>query len=327
MDRRVFLNDLLASVVVFLVALPLCMGIAIASGVPPSMGLVSGIIGGIVIGSLSGAPLQVSGPAAGLAVIVFEIVQTHGLHALGPILVLAGLMQAVAGKLMIGQWFRAVAPAVVYGMLAGIGVLIFASQFHVMVDDKPNANAIVNILTIPSAVQKGLTPMDGTPHHLAAGIGVLTLVVLAGWNWIRSKISGPLRVVPAPLLAVIAAVTVSYVFALPIAYVDVPDDVSSFIRLPEIGSFALLAKPAVLASAFAVAVIASAETLLCAVAVDKLHDDDPSDLDQELFAQGVATPSRVSWVVCRSPESSCGPRRTSSRAERRAPRRSCTASG
>src|SRR5689334_2203502 len=97
-----FTQDLLASIVVFLVALPLCMGIAIASGAPPAAGLITGIIGGLLTGALSGCPLQVSGPAAGLAVIVYEIIQKHGLAGLAPILVLAGLIQLVAGVLRVG---------------------------------------------------------------------------------------------------------------------------------------------------------------------------------------------------------------------------------
>jgi MFS superfamily sulfate permease-like transporter len=151
-------KDLLASVVVFLVALPLCMGIAIASGMPPAAGLVTGIIGGIIVGFFAGSPLQVSGPAAGLAVIVWEIVRDHGVSALGPILMIAGLLQVAAGFAKVGQWFRAISPAVVYGMLAGIGILIFASQFHAMVDDKPRGNGLENLLSIPGAIMKGIFP-------------------------------------------------------------------------------------------------------------------------------------------------------------------------
>ena len=135
--RENFTSDFLASIVVFLVALPLCMGIAIASGVPPAAGIVTGIIGGIVVGRLSGGPLLVSGPAAGLTVIVCEVVKEHGVAALGLIVLLAGVVQLLAGLLKLGQWFRAVSPAVINGMLSGIGVLIMASQFHVMLDDTP----------------------------------------------------------------------------------------------------------------------------------------------------------------------------------------------
>ncbi|MET0137574.1 MAG: SulP family inorganic anion transporter, partial [Sphingobium sp.] len=102
LTSQMLARDFTASIVVFLVAMPLCMGIAIASGVPPEKGLITGIIGGLVVGLFAGSPLQVSGPAAGLAVIVFELVRDHGLSALGPILVLAGIIQLVAGMLRMG---------------------------------------------------------------------------------------------------------------------------------------------------------------------------------------------------------------------------------
>lgn len=149
-------RDLLASIVVFLVALPLCMGIAIASGVPVAAGLATGIIGGIVVGLLAGAPLQVSGPAAGLTVIVLGIVHQQGLEALGLVVLIAGGLQIAAGLTGIGQWFRAVSPSVVEGMLAGIGILIFAGQFHVMVDSAPHRHGWENIYELPSAIRKGL---------------------------------------------------------------------------------------------------------------------------------------------------------------------------
>jgi MFS superfamily sulfate permease-like transporter len=154
--ERSFRKDFLASVVVFLVALPLCMGIAIASGAPVAAGLITGIVGGLIVGSLSGVPLQVSGPAAGLTVIVYDIVQRFGLEMLGLAVLIAGGLQLLAGVFRLGQWFRAVSPAVIKGMLAGIGVLIFASQFHVMVDDKPKGSGIDNLMSIPGAIEKGV---------------------------------------------------------------------------------------------------------------------------------------------------------------------------
>src|SRR5690606_30811738 len=121
-------SDFSASIVVFLIALPLAMGIAIASGYPPVAGLITGVVGGILVGMLSGSPLQVSGAAAGLAVVVFDGVQRFGLKTMGVVLLLAGLMQIAGAGLRLGRWFQAVSPTVLYGMLAGIGVLIFASQ-------------------------------------------------------------------------------------------------------------------------------------------------------------------------------------------------------
>ncbi len=287
MNREVIVRDVLASLVVFLVALPLCMGIAIASGVPPAMGLLSGIVGGIVVGALAGAPLQVSGPAAGLTVIVFEIVQEHGIQGLLVTVFAAGLIQFAAGVLKFGRWFRAVPHSVVYGMLAGIGVLIFSSQFHVMVDDKPAASGVTNLVTIPRAVVKGLTPSAETSHHLAASIGVVTLVVLVGWNALRRRLPKGLGLLPAPLLAVGLATTVAAVGELPINYVKVPSSIEGFITLLEPARLAELGKPGVLAMAFAMAIVASAETMLCATAVDKLHDGPRADFDKELRAQGV----------------------------------------
>ena len=112
--RQTVPRDALASVVVFLVALPLCLGIALASGAPPSAGLITGIIGGLVVGTLGGSPLQVSGPAAGLTVLVWELIQKYGLEALGPVVLLAGSFQLLAGICRLGQWFRAVSPAVIW---------------------------------------------------------------------------------------------------------------------------------------------------------------------------------------------------------------------
>src|SRR4051812_49635022 len=157
------------------------MGIAIASGVPVAAGLITGVVGGIVVGALAGAPLQVSGPAAGLTVVVYEIVSTHGAAALGVVVLGAGLLQILAGAFRLGQWFRAVSPAVIHGMLAGIGVLIFASQFHVMVDDKPKQSGLANLLSIPAAIVGGIFPLDGSRHELAAVIGILTIVTLIFW--------------------------------------------------------------------------------------------------------------------------------------------------
>src|SRR6185436_14557989 len=119
---RVTVQDALASLVVFLVALPLCMGIAIASDAPVSAGLVCGIVGGLVVGLLGGAPLQVSGPAAGLTIVCADVIGKFGLTGLSIVVLLGGVIQLVAGACRLGQWFRAVSPAVVHGMLAGIGV-------------------------------------------------------------------------------------------------------------------------------------------------------------------------------------------------------------
>ena len=174
--------DLLGSVVVFLVALPLCMGVAIASGVPPAAGLITGILGGIVVGMLSGCPLQVSGPAAGLSVIVFQIIQEHGIAMLGPIVLFAGLIQIAAGLLKAGQLFRSISPAVIHGMLAGIGALIFAAQFHVMVDHTPKPSGLANFAAIPESIGLLFQDLDHD-HHLAAIVGLEIPVTRLVGKW------------------------------------------------------------------------------------------------------------------------------------------------
>lgn len=277
-------REAMASFVVFLVALPLCMGIAIASGVPPALGLATGIVGGIVVGFLAGSPLQVSGPAAGLTVLVWQLVQDHGLRALGVAVLLAGLIQVAAGALKLGRWFRAVSPALIHGMLAGIGVIIFASQFHVMVDDKPGGGALENLASIPSAIMKGLFPMDGDTHHFAALVGVVTIATILLWNKFRPE---KLKAVPGPLIAVVVGSALAHLHEMPVLKVEVPESLVGSLNVPPMAELSKLLSMSFVASAVGIAVIASAETLLCAAAVDKLSKDSKTNYDRELIAQGV----------------------------------------
>lgn len=277
-------NDILASVVVFLIALPLCMGISIASGVPPALGLITGIIGGLVVGSVSGSPLQVSGPAAGLAVLVWELVRDYGVEALGPVLMLGGMVQLVAGQMRIGQWFRAMSPAVVHGMLAGIGVLIFASQFHVMLDDAPKQSGIMNLISIPAAIVGGIFPIDGSRHELAAVIGILTILTLLAWNKWRPQ---ALKLVPGALVAVLIATGITALLQLPLQRVDIPANLLEAVSLPSMAKLSMLQQPSLVLSALALAFIASAETLLSAAAVDRMQTKVRANYDKELKAQGI----------------------------------------
>ncbi len=276
-------NEVPASFVVFLVALPLCMGIAIASGVPPSRGIVTGIVGGLVVNAVSGSPLLVSGPAAGLAVIVAEIVQQYGIDMLGPILILAGVIQLVAGVFKLGQLFRAMSPAVIYGMLSGIGVLILASQFHVMLDDKPRSHGLENLFTIPKTIYKALFPMDGSAHHIAALLGIVTIATLILWEKFKPQ---RLKLIPGALVSIVITTTIATTYKLPVDYVDVPSNLLEAIQLPSLSTLPRLIHAPILLEAIAIAFIASAESLLSAAAVDKLHSGPRTDFDRELAAQG-----------------------------------------
>jgi MFS superfamily sulfate permease-like transporter len=276
-------RDFMASIVVFLVALPLCMGISIASGLPPTTGLITGIIGGLVVGFLSGSPLQVSGPAAGLTVLVWQIVQDQGVEMLGVIVLFAGLLQFAAGMLRLGQWFRAVSPAVIHGMLAGIGVLIFASQFHVMLDRPPVGTGIQNLMGIPNALIETLSAGD---QHMTAGlVGLLTIVAIVAWGSLTPK---SWRMMPAPLVGVLVAIAAAAMLNLEaIAYVSVPENIWSETIFPTPDRLMRIVEPAVLIGAISIAFIASAETLLCATAVDQMHSGVRTKYDKELSAQGV----------------------------------------
>lgn len=276
-------RDILASVVVFLVALPLCMGIAIASGMPPAAGIITGVIGGIVVGSLAGSPLQISGPAVGLSVLVAQLVQQHGLEMLGVIVLFAGLFQLAAGVFKLGQWFRAVSPAVVHAMLAGIGILTLASQFHVMLDLKPMGSGIENLMGIPSSLLSAVSAGD---FHLTAGeVGVLTIAMIVLWGSVTPK---RWRIVPAPLVGVLVAMLTAALFRLDgIHFVEVPDSIWSEVLFPTWDRLSRIVEMPILIGALLIAFISSAETLLCANAVDQMHDGPRTKYDRELSAQGV----------------------------------------
>ncbi|WNO52846.1 SulP family inorganic anion transporter [Stakelama saccharophila] len=284
--REAFTRDFTASIVVFLVAVPLCLGIAVASGVPPEKGLITGIIGGIVVGFLSGSPLQVSGPAAGLAVIVFDLVQQYGLAMLGPLLVLAGLIQVAAGVFRLGGLFRAISPAVVHGMLAGIGVLILVGQFHVMFDAAPMASGFQNLAAMPGRLL-GLGEGGIASAEAAFAVAVVTIASLLGWERLRPA---KLRLLPGALVGVIAGTAAAAGIAsigFNVERVSVPDSLLGALAPPAMTGFADLLQPSLLALAVAIAFIASAETLLSAAAVDRMHDGVRTDYNKELRAQGI----------------------------------------
>mgnify|MGYP005837225215 CR=1 FL=1 len=283
--------DFLASIVVFLVALPLCMGIAIASGVPEdraaAVGIITGIIGGILVGLLAGCPLQVTGPAAGLAVIVGQYIADYGFATLGMIILIAGMVQLLAGVFGFGQIFRAVVPAVIQGMLAGIGVLIFAAQFHVMVDDTPPGTGIpfggiINLYTILEAVWKGLTE---EAHRTAALTGILTILAVVAWSMLAPR---RLRFFPAPLFGVVLASLVANVFNFSVKFINVPDNLFDAIQLPTPDLWPKLLDGSIILAGVALAFVASAESLLTATAADALQQHAPrTRYDRELAAQGV----------------------------------------
>ncbi|KIF02304.1 sulfate transporter [Streptomyces sp. RSD-27] len=269
-----FRADLGASVVVALVALPLCVGVAVASGVPAELGIVTGVVGGLVTGWFRGSALQVSGPAAGLTVLVYEAVDVYGLPALGVLVLAAGLVQLGLGALRLGRWFRAISLAVVHGMLAGIGLVLIAGQLYALGGVKAPGETLAKL--------GGVHELGTRADWAAVALGAGTIVVLVLWRRVPAR----LRVVPGALVGVAAATAAAALLRLPVETVRVAGVLES-VAPPGWSDFGALASVGAVGTVVALALIASAETLFSAAAVDRMHEGPRTDYDRELVAQGV----------------------------------------
>ncbi|WCD87213.1 Carbonic anhydrase 1 [Streptomyces xanthophaeus] len=275
--------DLSASVAVFLIALPLSLGIALATGAPLQAGLVAAAVGGIVAGRLGGAPLQVSGPAAGLTVVTAELIQHYGWRTTCAITVLAGLCQLGLAFLRTARSALMVSPAIVHGMLAGIGVTIALAQLHIVLGGTPQSSAVSNVLGLPGQL--------ADLHPAALGVSILTLIVLLSWPRLPGRTGRALRKVPAALAAVATATALAALAGLTLPRVDLPSWRSH--ALPELPQGPLLG---LMAAVLTITLVGSVESLLSAVATDKLIGSERStadrppraDLNRELRGQGAA---------------------------------------
>jgi MFS superfamily sulfate permease-like transporter len=289
---RSVVKDIPPSIVVFLIALPLSMGIARASGMPASLGLITAGVGGVIVGFLGGAPLVIAGPSAGLSVLLLEWVvafrtdqDPYGIVSIGVVVILAGAIQTAAGLLKLGTYFRAVSPAVIRGMLAGIGFIIVAKQFHVMIDHDIEGSVLYNIVKIPAGVAKAMTTGGERTHYIAASIGVATLLTIVLWDRFRPA---KLHVFPGALAGVLVASIAAAWLKLPIDYVDVDGSLASYITLPTLDSLTKVLEPEIWTAAIALAFVGTAETLLCATAVSRMQQEGGrTDYDRELAAQGI----------------------------------------
>ncbi|MGR6973395.1 SulP family inorganic anion transporter [Streptomyces cynarae] len=271
-------QDFAASIVVFLVAVPLCVGVAVASGVPAELGLVTGIVGGLVTGLMPGSSLQVSGPAAGLTVLVFEAVSEFGVPALGVIVLVAGLLQLAMGFLKVGRWFRAISVSVVEGMLCGIGLVIIAGQIYAAAGLKAPKTGVGKITGLPGAFVDALSSTQALTS-LAIGAGTIAVILL----WKRMPKAA--QAVPGALAAVVLATVATLAFSLPVATVKV-EGLLGVIQPPGAKALGELASPAIWGTILAFTLIASAESLFSAAAVDRLHDGPRTQYNKEMIAQG-----------------------------------------
>ncbi|PWK65090.1 MFS superfamily sulfate permease-like transporter [Streptomyces sp. CG 926] len=271
-------SDVSASVVVFLVALPLCVGVAVASGVPAELGLVTGIVGGLVTGLLPGSSLQVSGPAAGLTVLVAEAVRSYGLAALGLIVVATGLLQLLLGVLRLGRWFRAISLSVVEGMLAGIGLVIIAGQLFAMADRPAPPTGPDKLLGLP-ALAAAVIASPGARTAFCLGAGVIAVIV--AWPYLPEVV----RTVPGALVGVGLAVVATQMLDLPVETVKI-SGILEAVTTPDFTLLPSLPALFLVGTITAFTLIASAESLFSAAAVDRLHNGPRTDFDKELIAQG-----------------------------------------
>ena len=302
LDRGFIKNlkyDLPASVVVFLVAVPLCLGIALASGAPLFSGIIAGIVGGIIVGALSGSPLGVSGPAAGLAVIVLSaIIELGAFQTFLMAVVLAGVIQLALGFAkagIIGYYFPS---SVIKGMLAGIGVIIVLKQIpHAMGYDKDYEGSVSFAQPDGHNTFSELYYMLGAISPGAVIITVVCLAILILWERPFMKKQRIFQIVQGPLIAVAAGIGLNMLFkSMPdfalrgeqIVQIPVASSISEFFGQFTFPDFTQLTNPDIYVVAITLAVVASLETLLCLEATDKL---DPfkrvSPANRELKAQGV----------------------------------------
>jgi len=291
-------NDIPASIVVFFVALPLCLGIALASGAPLFSGLIAGIVGGVVVGSLSGSKIGVSGPAAGLAAIVLTAIGTLGGYENFLVaVVLGGVIQLIFGLLkagIIGYYFPS---SVIKGMLTGIGIIIILKQIPHFFGYDADPEGDFAFFQVDG--ENTFSEIFKTVNYIqpsSALIGVIGLFILLLWDKILSKKGKIFQIIQGPLVAVVAgiiffimtksnnslAIAQSHLVSVP-----VPGDLSSFLGQFSFPNFAVITNPDVWIVAFTIALVASLETLLCVEATDKLDPyKNVTPTNRELLAQG-----------------------------------------
>ena len=293
-------SDLPASIVVLLVALPLCLGIALGSGAPLFSGIIAGVVGGIVIGVLSGSQLSVSGPAAGLTVIVAAgILKLQVYEAFLLSVVIAGVLQLVLGFVKAGVIGDYVPNSVIKGMLAAIGLILILKQFPHLVGY--DADFVGDETFAQSDTKNTFSEMFqaiGFITPAAVIIGAVSLFILLVWESKKVKSNKILKLIPGPLIVVLAGVSISEYFkssnpslaleARHLVTLPVANNISSFFSFFTFPDSKFLNNPDVWITAATLAIVASLETLLGIEAVDKL---DPlkrvTPTNRELKAQGI----------------------------------------
>ena len=286
--------DLPASLVVFFVALPLCLGIALASGAPLFSGIIAGIVGGIVVGAASGSALGVSGPAAGLSVVVLGYIAALGDSWQSFLLavVLMGMIQVIAGYLKLGSVARYFPESVIKGMLTGIGLIIILKQIPHAIgyNSEFKDDFDFDILDSQNTFSE-LSHMFNFITPNAILIAIVSMLALILWEEVLAKKNKIFKVIPSPLVAVIAGIILGRFLEIDenkIVKIPVISSFGDFFQQFTLPDFSQISNPQIYGIAFVMAIIASIETLLCVEAADKLDPQKRiTPTNRELKAQGL----------------------------------------
>jgi len=286
-------HDLAAGLSVFLVALPLCLGIALASGAPLYAGLLSGIIGGIIVASISGSSLAVAGPAAGLTTLVASSIVSFGDYKIFLLTVIvAGLFQLVLGLLKLGAIANYFPSSVIKGMLAAIGIILISKQIPLALGyDRPNfwTTGFLELFTLKN-VTGNVAEFN---QHIAPGAIVIAIISLLAMIIMQQPFAKKFSFIPAPLVAVIAGVLVNLLFSYthsmalkPSQLVHIPSNIFSNISFPDLTK--ITSSAAIWKNGILTGMLATLETLLCIEAIDKLDRHNRiTPVNRELVAQGI----------------------------------------
>lgn len=300
-------TDIPAGIVVFLVALPLCLGIALASGAPPMSGLIAGVIGGVVVSLLSGSEISVSGPAAGLASIVAAAITSLGSFEIFLVcVVIAGIIQIILGILRAGFIGDFVPNSVIRGMLAGIGVVIIFKQLPHLVGW--DMDFLSDEAAIQPAIHEPLKPIMVALQGVSEGaviIGIISLILLYVWDRPILKKKKWTVLIPGPLVAVIVGIVLNELYSMFVPSLALNQDAHHLVTIPSgidftslvsFPNLSVLFRADVWLTGLTIAVVASFETLLSIEAADRLDPQKRiSDTNRELIAQGVG--NTVSGMV------------------------------
>jgi SulP family sulfate permease len=293
-------NDLPASIIVFFVALPLCLGIALASGAPLFSGIIAGIVGGIVVGFASGSNLGVSGPAAGLTVIVLGAITSLGSWpAFLLAVVLAGIIQLIMGFAKAGFIAYFFPSSVIKGMLTGIGLMIILKQIpHALgYDNDTEGDSSFWQLNGENTFSSIVSAFDVFSMG-AVVIAVISILILILWDVVLIKKHKIFRLIQAPIVVVVFGIIMNIVYQQgwlnfnltteQVVNLPVPENLSGFFNQFIFPDFSAVTNIEVWKIAFMIAIVASLETLLCVEATDKLDPDKRvTSTDRELKAQGL----------------------------------------